>query len=314
VVSNESTRLELRSANGCSSVDDFKARVARRSSRISFVTEGGNRSLLVEIQGAAGGLRGAVTLVERDGSTRTRRLKANTCEEAAEGLALIATVTLDPDALLGAPEPEPEPKPETKPEPEPKPQPKPRPAPARAPPRLQPEDAARLRFSFGLGAAVLARVAPELAPGGSLEGALELNPGRVVSPFFRLSVAHAQRRDVDGGVGLANFAFTLPTLDVCPVRIGTRTFAVRPCAYGSVGVLKVWGEDAFQRETHSRVFASAGGALWLGFRLSEAIEIIADARAVVPLRRNAFAFDDVVFWRTPTLGFSSVVGLAVGFP
>jgi hypothetical protein len=49
-------------------------------------------------------------------------------------------------------------------------------------------------------------------------------------------------------------------------------------------------------------------------RVTEAIEIIADARVMAPLRRDAFAFDDVVFWRTPSLGFSSIVGVAGGFP
>lgn len=312
MVPSESTRLELRATSGCGSVEDFTARVARRSSRIRFVSQPARRSLIVELQSAGQTLRGSVTLVEADGATRTRKLSAKTCEEAVEGLALIATVTLDPDALLEEPEPEPEPAP--KPEPKPKSEPKPRPKPIQPPPPPPRHDGEDVRVSFGLAATLMVQLAPEVTPGGSLEVALEINPGEIVAPFFRLSVPHSERRGVDRGVGDANFAFTLPTLDVCPVRFGTSVVGVRPCAFGSVGMLKVWGSDAFEEESHARLFASAGGALWLGLRISKAIEIIADARAVVPLRRDAYAFDDVVFWRTPSLGFSSAVGLAGGFP
>jgi hypothetical protein len=316
LVASESTRLELRAQAGCSSVEDFSSRVARRSTRIHFVRERARRSLIVELVSTAQGLRGTVTLIEADGTTRARKLTAKTCEEAAEGLALIATVTLDPDALLTEPEPE-----KSKPE-----APAPEKSKPEAPALIEPKRSPRLdepsetrdvpvRVSFGLAAALMVSLAPELAPGGSLEVALEVNPGKLWSPFFRLSVPHAQRRDVERGAFAASFAFTLPTLDVCPVRLGTRLWAVRPCAYASAGLLKVWGEGgSLEPEAHARLFASAGAALWTGLHISEVFEIIADARAMAPLRRDSFAFDDDVFWRTPALGFSSIVGVAGGFP
>jgi hypothetical protein len=161
---------------------------------------------------------------------------------------------------------------------------------------------------------VLLQMAPEPAFGGSVSAAFELQPGSLFSPLWRLSLAHAQRRGVDESAGQANFAFTLPTLDVCPVRLGPRTFGVRPCAYGSLGLLEVWGTDVAQRENHARVYGAAGAALWLGFRVSEAFEIVADGRIGVPFRRDQFAFDDVVFYRTPTPGFSVGAGVAGGFP
>jgi hypothetical protein len=49
-------------------------------------------------------------------------------------------------------------------------------------------------------------------------------------------------------------------------------------------------------------------------RLSEAIEITADGRAGMTFKRDEFAFDDIPFFTTPTLGFSSGVGIAGGFP
>jgi hypothetical protein len=308
----EATRFQFRAPQGCSSAEDFSARVKRRSARIKLVADASaRRSLVVEIQAAGGALRGTVTVVEADGSTRTRHLKAATCEEAVEALSLIATVTLDPDALLGEPPPElpeqpPPPPPPTKPPVEPKP---------RQPPPVPPPRSETYRVSFGLAGALLVQVTPEPAFGATASAALELNPGAALAPFFRLSVTHAQRRGLVQPAGDAAFAFTLPTLDVCPVRIGPRAFGVRPGAFGSLGVLKVWGSGTrLHEETHSRTYGAAGALLWAGWRVSEVVEIVADGRAGLPFWRDEFAFDGATFFKTPTPVFSFGVGAAGGFP
>lgn len=255
-------------------------------------------------------MRGTVTVVEADGATRTRQLKAASCEEAVDALSLIATVTLDPDAMLGEPSPEETPKPATKPPP-----PDTKPPPLRKPQgfrRTAPTEP--YRFSFGLAAALLLEAAPEPALGASASAAFEINPGGLASPFWRLSLTHAQRRGIVERLGEASFAFTLPTLDACPVRLGPRVFGVRPCAYGSLGLVKFWGDGTPQNETHSRLYGSAGLSALLSLRLSEAFEIIADGRAGMPFRRDEFAFDGDVFFKTPTPGFSLGLGAAGGFP
>jgi len=55
-------------------------------------------------------------------------------------------------------------------------------------------------------------------------------------------------------------------------------------------------------------------ATWLGLRVSEAFEIIADGRVGLPFWRDEFAFNDNVFFKTPTPGFSVGLGAAGGFP
>lgn len=312
-VEAEATRFEFRAPAGCSSSEDFAARVGRRSRRIRLVSDASvRRSLVVEIQQApsGGALRGTVTVVEPEGATRTRRLKASSCEEAVEALSLIATVTLDPDAMTGEPPPEePPPKPEPKPSPPSSPPKKPAPS-FRRPPPNEP-----YRFSFGLAGALLLEMAPEPVPGATATAAFEINPGGIASPFWRLSVTHAQRRRMIAPGGAASFAFTLPTLDVCPVRLGPRAFGLRPCAFVTLGLLRTWGDDdTLQNETYSRLYGAAGVAAWLGWRVSEALEIIADGRVSAPFRRDEFAFDHAVFFRTPTPGFSVGLGVAGGFP
>jgi hypothetical protein len=157
-------------------------------------------------------------------------------------------------------------------------------------------------------------MAPEPAFGGTASAAFEINPGHVAAPFWRLSLTHAQRRGVAEPGGQASFAFTLPTLDLCPVRLGPRALGLRPCAYGSVGLLKVWGEGTPQNETHGRLHAALGLSAWLGWRVSEVFEIIADARVGFPLRRDEFELEHAIFFKTPTPGFSFAVGAAGGFP
>jgi hypothetical protein len=309
-IEEEATRFQFRAPPGCSSADDFAARVGRRSRRIRLVSDASaRRSLVVEIQqaSASSALRGTVTVVDVDGATRQRQLKASSCEEAVEGLSLIATVTLDPDAMSGEPPPdEPGPKPEA-PKPPPK-QPRPKPSPPRAPPNES------YRFSFGLAGALLLEMAPAPVLGATASAAFELNPGRLASPLWRLSVTHAQRRGVAEPGGSASFAFTLPTLDACPVRLGPRALGVRPCAFGTLGLLRAWGDATLQNETHSRVYGAAGVALWLGWRVSEVFEIIADGRVGAPFRRDEFAFNRTAFFKTPTPGFSVGLGVAGGFP
>jgi hypothetical protein len=307
----EPTRLEFKAPEGCGSAEEFAARVGKRSSRIKLAPDAGKRSLVVEIQpaDAAGLLRGRVTLVEPDGATRARQLKASSCEEALDGLSLIATVTLDPEALMGEPAPPPE-APPSKPAEAPKPQsPKrPQPLPIRAE-RVEP-----YRLSFGVGGAVLLHIAPEPTFGGQIAAMFELSPGHVLSPAWRLSLVHAQLRGLERGAGEANFAYTLPTLEVCPVRLGPRVLGFRPCASATVGFLKAWGMELPERETHVRFFGAAGVSLLALARVSKTFEIIADARAGLAVKRDEFAIDRVPFFTTPALGFSSALGVAGGFP
>jgi hypothetical protein len=300
------TRFQLHSPAGCGSAEEFVAKVQRRSARIHLLPEApGARSLIVEIQppDAAGALNGTVTVVEPDGATRSRQLKAKSCDEAMEGLSLIATVTLDPEALLSEPAEQ---------APPPPPPPPVAPAPVVKPAASAP--AARYRVSVAIEASALFEASPAPALGGSVAVAFEARPGAVWSPLVRLSLLHAERRGLAQRAGDANFAFTVPALEVCPVRLGPAPLAVRPCAFGAIGLLKVWGSEAYEKEAHQRPWGSAGASLLLALRLSKALEIIVDGRAGLALVRDEFAFDEVVFFKTRPLLFSAGVGLAGGFP
>jgi hypothetical protein len=316
---SEPIHFELRGPDGCNGSEDFAAHVRKRSARIRLIPGPAPRSLVVVIREAPSGtFQGSVRVSERGGRGRARQLKASSCAELVEGLSLIATVTLDPDALLAEPEAEQKPEPETQPEPRkalPPPstprKPEARPEPPRPSPRPAEESS---RWSFGASAVALFNQAPAIAPGAAAGVALELQPGRILSPFVRVSVLHAQRRHVAEAGGAASFAFTLPTLDFCPVRLGPRAVGVRPCLYGSLGMLEAWGSATAGGETHRRLTGSGGGALWLGVRVSEVFEIVLDGRLGALAPRDRFGFDGRGFFTTPALGFSAGLGVSGGFP
>lgn len=319
--SAEGIHFELHAPEDCASFEGFVAHVRKRSSRITLVPGPARRDLIVEIRRAGANVRGSVRVVERKGVTHDRRLKAANCAEAVEALSLIATVILDPDAMLETetetePEPQVPPKAELSKQESPKTEPLSPLATPRVPKPLVPPAPERSAYRFSLGAAatVFFNHAPGLASGGSASLALEASPGAVLSPLFRLSVTHVQRRGISALDGEANFAFTLPTLDVCPVRLGPPVLALRPCAFGRLGLLQAWGSDVAQREQHARAYGELGAAAWVGVRLSKALEIIADGRAGLPLYRDQYGFDGRSFFTTPTLAFSACLGVAGGFP
>jgi hypothetical protein len=312
------TRLVFHAPSGCSSPDDFAARVRRRSHRIVLSTEtGAERSLVVEIRELPRTKRfhGSVSVLEAGTAATQRELQAKSCEEAVEALSLIATVTLDPDALLEEPEPEAAPEPASPPPRQSVPA-------AVAPPPIrhesprasEPAHAERTRVSFGAEATLLVRFAPRPALGGTLFAAFELPKRGWLAPSFRFSVAYAEARRIAEPGGHASFAFWLPSFDVCPLRAGPAVFSVRPCAFASAGVVEAWGNRTARNETHDRFFGSAGALLWASVRIGKALEIVADGRAGVPWVRDTFGFDGVGFFATAAPIFSAALGVAGGFP
>ncbi|HEY0463150.1 MAG TPA: hypothetical protein VGC79_03025, partial [Polyangiaceae bacterium] len=101
------TLLSYRAPAGCPTVADFQNSVQRRSARVRFVEAGAHdRHLSIVMRKDGEFMRGELRLSERDGSLRQRNVRFTTCSEAVEGLALIAVVSLDPQALLEPDQPQ----------------------------------------------------------------------------------------------------------------------------------------------------------------------------------------------------------------
>ena len=118
---------------------EFQRSVQRRSARVRFVEVGPHdRELTIVLRRDASFTIGELRLLERDGSLRQRNVRFTSCSEAMEGLALIAVVSLDPQALLEPSKPAEPPS-----VPVPVPIAKPAPVASKTPPKSDPVPAAQ---------------------------------------------------------------------------------------------------------------------------------------------------------------------------
>jgi len=306
------TRLEYRVPAGCPTVEEFSERVRRRSTRIQLVTEGsGLRTLVIEVLEDQQSLKSSVRIVEIDGTERTRNLKAKDCNEAIDGLALIATVSLDPEAMLDVPpEPEPEPEPPPKPPPPPVKKPvKPPPPPKKPPPKPDP-----LRWGVGAGATALFETAPRPLFGGTLAGILEYRSDSVVSFMGRFGVTYGSEYTERRDLGVAGFRPTFGTLDLCAIRFGAEWIAGHLCVSALGGVLTSKGTETEAGRTFHPIFGAGGGSFIGVIRLGEIFEIVLHGTAGFALSRHQFRFaPNDNFWKMSLLQSSAGVTLGVGF-
>ncbi|MBN2573903.1 MAG: hypothetical protein JXP73_04995 [Deltaproteobacteria bacterium] len=91
-----SVRLDVRAAPGCTSRGDLVTRVTSRSSRIRFVDDGAFVAQATFAAPRPGSVTAEITLTAANRKPSRRRVVARSCAEAADAIALIIAVTLDP--------------------------------------------------------------------------------------------------------------------------------------------------------------------------------------------------------------------------
>jgi hypothetical protein len=188
------TLLAYKAPLDCPLVGDFQRSVQRRSARIHFVDEGTHdRELSIFLRKDGGFTVGELRLIEANGTLRQRSVRFTTCLEAVEGLALIATVSLDPQTSLEGPGPVPKPPP---PQSTPPAQP---PHPARhevVPPVLAPSEASEVGVKIGAEANAYFNALPKVALGGSVLFDIASQARHWFSPLIRVSITHVERLGV----------------------------------------------------------------------------------------------------------------------
>ncbi|HET7546089.1 MAG TPA: hypothetical protein VFK05_39745 [Polyangiaceae bacterium] len=309
------TLLVYRAPDGCPTVFDFRIAVQRRSARLRFVEQGAHeRVLSIAMRREGEATHGELRLVERDGRTSQRSVRFSTCSEALEGLAMIAVVSLDPQALLEAPKAE-QPASVVAGE-----------APAREAKTARKQDSAapgsapakpRSKARLALGG--LFNVAPSALPATALGGSLLLDVESTspshFAPLLRVAVSHFERRGLasDGGAE-ANFRLTLATVSACPWHFPVSLVDFRPCAFVNGGVLYAWGSQTTNTQQRTRPYGALGGSLSVLARVSQVVDIVADIALGSSLVRDSFGFEQDQPWQTPALYLSSGIGARFAFP
>ncbi|HKO49689.1 MAG TPA: hypothetical protein VJV79_18295 [Polyangiaceae bacterium] len=268
-----------------------------------FVEQGTyERQLSIAMRKDGDFISGELRLTERDGSLRQRNVRFTTCSEAVEGLALIAVVSLDPQALL---------QPARATEPAPPPTPAPKPPLAQSPAKSDPVPLTpqpKLQWALGAEFNFAPRALPAPALGGSLFVDLDFVRSGGFAPLFRAALSHVERRGLSSGTAEANFTLTLATVSACPLRIQGGFLVLRPCAFVSGGALHAWGSQTTNLQQRTRPYGALGGSVMLLAQVSQALELVADLGLGATLVPDTFGFDDDQPWKTPPVYLSSGIG------
>ena len=277
-------------------VDEVTARVRRT---VQWSKAGAAVQMVVIIRQAGDHASGTLEVVQRSTEPTRREFTAGSCAEVGSALALVAALTLDPNARTeqlpahvpsSTPRTQAAPAVETPAVPEPAPAPRPTPPPPAVPP--PPSQSDRYIMWLGPTATVATGYASEplVAMGLSL-GARSMRPG--FSPGFQLTPlwgrTGATGPDASGGT----FAWFMGRLEGCPVQLPVaQHLGFEPCAAAELGQLSARGaSEGRVPVSRARWWFAAGATFSLHLSLGSWFARLG-ASALFPLTRDEFVFHD----------------------
>lgn len=316
-------RLDLRGAADCISRGDLAARVAARTPRIQFVDDASIHAHVVVTAARPGNVVAEVVLATPGAEQPPRRFAARTCAEAADAIALIIAITLDPTLKRpgvdtsgasstaeggsdrAAPSTEKPALAPAKPEP-------PVTVEAVAPLALVQSAPARRHFGVSVAGQTIFGPAPSVMPGVAISGMLAFERDGVWSPALFVGATHVWRDDLAETGGAASFTLDAATVDACPLRVAWSSFVARPCAAGLVGRLNASGTNTEQGDSASRPFATAGVAL--AASVGTTVELWARVGVGVTLLRDSYEFGGLTFHRASLITTAASLGVGLRWP
>jgi hypothetical protein len=321
-------RLELRGPAECISRGDVAARVAARTGRIQFVDDAAILAQVALTSTRPGNVIAELSLATPGAQQAPRKFVARSCAEAADAVALIIAVTLDPtlkrsgadttgaaaatDGANGRAAP-PEAKPADQP-PEPPPPAPPAVVEAPAPPSSAPAGATTRQLGVSVAGQTIFGPAPNVMPGVALYGLLALDRDSVWAPALIVGATHVWRNDLSQTSGDASFTLDAASVDACPLRVGRSRFVARPCASGLVGRLNASGSATDNARSEARPFATAGVALSAIAHLPATIDVSARVGVGMTLRRDAYELGTMTFHRADRITIAASVGVGLRWP
>jgi len=345
-----SARLELVADPSCTTRSDLMARVRRRSPRVVFGDDPG--ALAVRARFSAlrpGAVAGDLTLARAGAVPSTRRVVARSCTEAADAVALMIAVTLDPASVENtepsdttpparAPSGDAEPSkpsdhngaaaepntpasstapgaPEKPPE---RPALKPSTSETTPPSGGEPErPSAPMRglFSAELAAEAFAGPTPGLMPAFGLFVLAGVDRVEPWSPSVFVGATHAWRPGLDEPGGRVSFELDAASLDACPLRLRLAFVDARPCVSVLLGRFSARGTDTNNPTGESvRPFSVVGGSVLARARLVWLLEASARVAVGASVVRDSFEFGSTVFHRVDPVTANVSLGLGVRLP
>ena len=330
--STEPVSVSVEGHAGCRDAEFFLQQIFARTSRARRAASGeAGRAFVVRIVEQPPNSTGSLVIREGTGAVSTREVTAATCDEVMAALALVAALTIDPQAVTtpvpvsppttSPPEPPVATAPPKQQPPPPERAPEPKVLPTDEPPKRDTAAATprRVRLGAQVAAEVMNGFAPDLAllPRALVELEIDLARSSWLVPSLRLSAARGEGETIVEGVGRASFVWTGARLEVCPVRAGEGVGPyARPCLGTDIAALSASGHDLPETRSSTRAWVAPLVTLRAGWRLPFGLGFELYAGGSFPLVDDQFDFDDqrnarrVFVHEVPRLSFFA--GLAAG--
>jgi hypothetical protein len=312
VIPADAIHIEYTAPAGCPSEAAFAWQVHARVRQVPAPARKYVVVLAVDGARARGTLR-----VEEESRSTVREISGTSCDEIAEGLALVLALVIDPGARTDpARDLPPQPPPERPLEPKPPtlvPAPLPNgasDAPLRPRPAVPP---ARLSISAGGSAVARSGPAPGTATAGDvfLEGGLDRRGG--ISPHLKLGFEYAKSSPFVESVGTAQFTWMIGMARACHAeQVLERTLVVPICAGLEWGRVEASGSETPDARTQKQTWLSLDASVGLRwFPWNAPLFVDVEGGLEVPLRRARFYFEPGITVHT-TPRVAQFVGLGAG--
>jgi hypothetical protein len=299
--------LEYSAPEGCPDAQSFREQVLGRTKRVSFTetSAAGSLGWSVKLAETSGGSRGTLRVTSDKPSKLERNVNASSCEQVVDALALVAALSVDPDASLTARD---KPKPTRPAAPAPPPAPV-APPPASSKPRA-PTDASATKLLLGLTLTGRSGIAQQLAWAPRPFVGLSFRSRGGYTWGLALSATQVRgRAAVDAG--RADFTWSLGRLEVFPVRAAFGNWRLEPAVFVEAGQLRARGVAVSPAAEVRRPALLAGALGRLSLLAFGLLEVHLEGGPLLPIVRDRFyLFESTTVFRIPAV--TGVVGAGVG--
>ncbi len=324
----ERIHLDYSAPVGCPSEQEFEARVHARTHRVQFApNEKEARVFDVRLEKGSPAT-GRVTVRRAQSAEGTRNVRADTCSDVADALALVVALAVDPTALSApppapAPAVEPPPVVDVAPHAPTPPQPPATeppstspPPPVATPPDAQPPSlrARRREAYLGTDLAVATGTAPTTLVGASPYVGWTSSAASTVAPAARIGFVHATTGAVDVPGGAAVFAWSVGRLDGCAALWPASAARLSTCVHVEGGLLEATGVHVPAPRAESRAWLGIGPLLRGEWSFASPLFVEAEVAAMAHIIADRFLFlPDTTAYQVPRAGVFASIGLGVFF-
>jgi hypothetical protein len=283
----------------------FRAQLLARTPRVRAARSGEPaRRVAVTVDTSAGRTLGRLVIRELDGQESAREVGGDACAEVVSALALIAAISVDPNAVTtplvaaAVPPPPAAPPPEVTP-----------PLPPPPPRALFP-----VRFGVGGTLSVASSIAPATMVGGRLSLELAFRAARF-PPSIRLGLERSNGSPTAVAGGVLDFTRTIGVLEVAPLEVAWGRLAIAPLVGLEAGALRAVASEITPARSATRAFVALGTGARVDLVLVGPLALEAAVGVAFPVTRDRFFFEpDTTVSQAAPAGFRGSFGLMARFP